>query len=75
MVIAVGGKFAKIGAQDIDVLVHSIHEGHASPCAVIVGSSKTVVGGTIGSLDEMLVEEIRKRPGYTLKEAFAIVKA
>jgi len=74
VIIGIHAKLTKEGAKDIDLLVHSYYVGRPSPCVVITDwSTRSGIGGSIGSLDQIFDLELAKYPGYTVKERANII--
>jgi hypothetical protein len=74
IIIGIHAKLTKDGAKDIDLLVHSYYIGHPSPCVVITDwSTRSGIGGSIDSLDQIFDIEVAKYPGYVVNERVNIV--
>lgn len=74
IIIGIHARLTKSGEKDIDLLVHSDHIGSPSPCIVITDwSARTVIGGSINSLDEVFDQEVAKHSGYIVKERANLV--
>ena len=77
VIIGTRATLAKDGAKDIDLLVHSYYVGRPSPCVVIEDwVNKGVIGGAIGSIEQIFQWEIANHPGYVVKarqELIAVV--
>jgi hypothetical protein len=68
VVVGVVGTLSSVGAKDIELLIHSHNLGNPSPCYVYENSMyRGMIGGSIGSLDEMLQFQVAQRPGYVVK--------
>jgi hypothetical protein len=74
IIIGIHAKLTKDGEKDIDLLVHSYYIGHPSPCVVITDwSTRSGIGGSIDSLDQIFDLEVAKHPGYSVKERVNLV--
>jgi hypothetical protein len=63
-----------MGAEDIDLLVHRYNIGCSSPCVVITNrSTRSVIGGSIDSLEQIFDLEVARHPGYVVKERVNLV--
>ncbi len=68
VLVGIDAKLTKPGAEEIDLLVHSHYLGRPSPCAVVTGSVRHAIGGSIDSLEQIFAQELALHPGYTVKE-------
>lgn len=68
ILVAIDAKLTKLGAKDIDLLVHSYWLGKPSPCVVVTDSMRHIIGGAIDSLDQMFASQVAMHAGYSVKE-------
>jgi hypothetical protein len=66
-IICIYATLSKEGAKDIKLVIQSFYADSTSPCFVIEDwTYKGSIGGTIGTLEEILQLQVARHPGYTV---------
>jgi hypothetical protein len=62
----------KEGAKDINLIVHRYYVEQPSPCVVVQDAERSGIGGHIETIEEILEDEVRKHPGYTIQRSASV---
>ena len=71
IIVGIRCRLTKDGAKDIELLVFSAHMDGNPPCVAIRDwnwKMPQLFVGNYDSLDEVFDDEVKKHPGYTVKD-------
>ena len=75
VIIGIHARLTKDGAEDIDLLVHALHDdGSPSPYIVFTNFVREEFGGSNSSLEQAFNDEVAKHSGYVVGARSVIIQ-